>query len=93
MFYFNYNSYFSICKLYFCLKNFFFCDTLRMKNLPVRYMFMNFENQLKNLMQQINDFKATADNSLPQNTFYLNEKDDNGDGTIDEYIFYLRYSS
>ncbi len=36
---------------------------------------MSFENQLKNLMQQINDFKASADNSLPQNTFYLNEKD------------------
>lgn len=36
---------------------------------------MTFENQIKNLMQQINEFKATADNSLPQNTFYLNEKD------------------
>lgn len=36
---------------------------------------MNFENQIKNLMQQINEFKATTDNSLPQNTFYLNEKD------------------
>lgn len=34
---------------------------------------MSFDNQLKNLMQQINDFKASADNSLPQNTFYLNE--------------------
>ncbi|MBR3968080.1 MAG: hypothetical protein IKJ93_00650 [Clostridia bacterium] len=36
---------------------------------------MSFENQLKNLMKQINDFKATADNSMPQNTFYLNDKD------------------
>ena len=36
---------------------------------------MSFENRLKKLMEQINDFKATADNSLPQNTFYLNEKD------------------
>lgn len=36
---------------------------------------MNFENQLKILMKQINEFNATADNSLPQNTFYLNEKD------------------
>ena len=36
---------------------------------------MSFESQLKNLMQQINDFKATDDNSMPQNTFYLNEKD------------------
>ena len=36
---------------------------------------MNFENQLKNLMQQIDGFKANADNSLPQNTFYLNDKD------------------
>lgn len=36
---------------------------------------MSFENQLKNLMQQINGFKATDDNSMPQNTFYLNEKD------------------
>ncbi len=36
---------------------------------------MTFENQIKNLMQQINDFKASDDNSLPQNTFYLNEKD------------------
>lgn len=36
---------------------------------------MTFENQIKNLMAQINEFKATADNSLPQNTFYLNEKD------------------
>lgn len=34
---------------------------------------MSFENQIKNLMKQINDFKATADNSMPQNTFYLNE--------------------
>ena len=34
---------------------------------------MNFENQLKNLMEQINNFKATPDNSMPQNTFYLNE--------------------
>lgn len=34
---------------------------------------MSLENQLKNLMQQINDFKATDDNSMPQNTFYLNE--------------------
>ncbi len=34
---------------------------------------MSFENQLKNLMEQINNFKATADNSLPQNTFYLND--------------------
>lgn len=36
---------------------------------------MSFENRLKNLMQQINNFEASADNSLPQNTFYLNEKD------------------
>ncbi len=34
---------------------------------------MSFENQLKSLMSQINNFNATADNSLPQNTFYLNE--------------------
>ena len=34
---------------------------------------MGFDNQLKNLMKQINDFKATAENSMPQNTFYLNE--------------------
>ena len=34
---------------------------------------MNLENQVKDLMQQINDFKASADNSLPQNAFYLNE--------------------
>ena len=34
---------------------------------------MSFDNQLKNLMKQINDFKATDDNSLPQNAFYLNE--------------------
>ncbi len=34
---------------------------------------MSFENQLKNLMEQINNFKATPDNSMPQNTFYLNE--------------------
>ena len=34
---------------------------------------MSLENQIKNLMHQINGFKATADNSLPQNTFYLNE--------------------
>ena len=34
---------------------------------------MSFENQLKNLMEQINGFKATPDNSMPQNTFYLNE--------------------
>ncbi|MBR6502045.1 MAG: hypothetical protein IKT42_01255 [Clostridia bacterium] len=36
---------------------------------------MSIENQIKKLMQQINDFEASADNSLPQNTFYLNEKD------------------
>ena len=36
---------------------------------------MSFENQIKNLMQQINNFVATDDNSMPQNTFYLNEKD------------------
>lgn len=36
---------------------------------------MNLDNQLKKLMEQIYNFKATADNSLPQNTFYLNEKD------------------
>lgn len=36
---------------------------------------MNFENQVKNLIGQIKDFKATADNSMPQNTFYLNDKD------------------
>lgn len=36
---------------------------------------MSLENQLKSLLSQINDFKATADNSLPQNTFYLNEKE------------------
>lgn len=34
---------------------------------------MSFETQLKGLMQQINNFKATDDNSMPQNTFYLNE--------------------
>ncbi|MBQ2933833.1 MAG: hypothetical protein IJE02_04370 [Clostridia bacterium] len=34
---------------------------------------MSFDIQLKNLMKQINDFKASEDNSLPQNTFYLNE--------------------
>ncbi len=34
---------------------------------------MNLENQIKNLMKQINDFKASEDNSLPQNAFYLNE--------------------
>ena len=34
---------------------------------------MSFDIQLKNIMQQINNFKASADNSLPQNTFYLNE--------------------
>jgi len=34
---------------------------------------MSLENQVRELMQQINDFKATADNSLPQNAFYLNE--------------------
>jgi len=36
---------------------------------------MTLENQLKNLLKQINEFKATEDNSLPQNTFYLNEKE------------------
>ncbi len=36
-------------------------------------LFMSLENQVKNLISQINSFKATADNSLPQNTFYLNE--------------------
>lgn len=36
---------------------------------------MSIEKQIINLMQQINTFKATADNSLPQNTFYLNEKE------------------
>lgn len=36
---------------------------------------MNLESQLKNLLEQINSFKATDDNSLPQNTFYLNERD------------------
>lgn len=34
---------------------------------------MSLEKQVKGLMQQINGFKATADNSLPQNTFYLND--------------------
>lgn len=34
---------------------------------------MSFDIQLKNLMKQINDFKASENNSLPQNTFYLNE--------------------
>ena len=34
---------------------------------------MSFDIQLKNLMKQINGFKASEDNSLPQNTFYLNE--------------------
>ena len=34
---------------------------------------MSFKNQLENLMKQINDFKANENNSLPQNTFYLNE--------------------
>ncbi len=34
---------------------------------------MSFDKQLKSIMQQINDFKATDDNSMPQNTFYLNE--------------------
>lgn len=35
---------------------------------------MSLETQIKNLMQQINDFKANETNTLPQNTFYLNEK-------------------
>ena len=34
---------------------------------------MSFEKQIKNLMHQIDNFKATADNSMPQNTFYLND--------------------
>ncbi len=34
---------------------------------------MSFDKQLKNIMNQINIFKATDDNSLPQNTFYLGE--------------------
>ncbi len=34
---------------------------------------MSLENQIKNLINQINNFKATDDNSLPQNTFYLND--------------------
>ncbi len=34
---------------------------------------MSFDKQLKAIMKQINDFKATADNSMPQNTFYLGE--------------------
>lgn len=35
---------------------------------------MSLENQIKNLMSQINGFKASDNNTLPQNTFYLNEK-------------------
>lgn len=34
---------------------------------------MGFDMQLKNLIQKINDFKATDDNSLPQNVFYLGD--------------------
>lgn len=34
---------------------------------------MSFETQLKDILRKINDFKATANNSLPQNTFYLDE--------------------
>ena len=35
---------------------------------------MSLESQLKNLLEQIKNFKASDDNTLPQNTFYLNEK-------------------
>ncbi len=34
---------------------------------------MSLENQVKELMRQIAAFQPAADNSLPQNTFYLNE--------------------
>ena len=34
---------------------------------------MSFEKQLKSIMQQINSFEAKPENSLPQNTFYLND--------------------
>lgn len=36
---------------------------------------MSLESQLKNLLEQIKNFKASDDNTLPQNTFYLNEKE------------------
>ena len=36
---------------------------------------MALDKQLKDIMKQIDEFKASEDNRLPQNTFYLNDKD------------------
>ena len=46
---------------------------------------MSFDIQLKNLMKQINGFKASEDNSLPQNTFYLNENQIFAREALDKY--------
>ena len=70
---FNYTFQHYICKLYFCLKTKPLCVKVRLLKLSERIGIMSFDIQLKNLMKQINDFKASEDNSLPQNTFYLNE--------------------
>ena len=44
-----------------------------MSNFSERVDIVNFENQLKKLIEQINNFKATEDNTMPQNVFYLGE--------------------